>query len=61
MDANMEELKKELDAKWSLMGLNRKAVPENVVDVVDKKTFQSGRQGPKTKNDPLPLNPRTFS
>lgn len=61
MDASLEELKKELDTKWSLMGLNKKAVSENVVELVDKKTFQSGRQGPKTKNDPLPLNPRTFS
>lgn len=62
MDATMEELKADLDSKLALVGLNKKdAVAEKVLEMVDKKTFQSGRQGPKTKTDPLPLNPRTFS
>jgi hypothetical protein len=62
MDATMEELKGDLDSKWALMGLNKKdAVAEKVLEMVDKKTFQSGRQGAATKTDPSVLNPRTFS
>lgn len=62
MDASMEELKKDLDSKWALMGLGKKdVVAEKVLDMVDKKTFDTGRQGPLMKNSPLPLSPRTFN
>ena len=62
MDASMEELKKDLDSKWSLIGLSRKdAVAEKVLEMVDKKTFMRGREGPKTRIDPLPLNPPTYN
>lgn len=62
MDANMEELKKDLDAKWALMGLKKKdATAEKIVEMVDKKAFQASKQGPMNKIDKAPLNPRIFS
>lgn len=58
----MAELREELDSKFSLMGLRRKDAyaVDKVLEMVDKKTFEQGREGPKMRTDPVPLKPTSF-
>lgn len=62
MDRSIEELKAELDKKWSLMGLAKHdASAEKIMEMADKSSFEGVRGGPKYRERKMIQNPKIIT